>query len=198
MDGDSRGPADDEIVEGIRAGDRHAFTLAFHHHQRDVYRFARHMSGDAAVADDVTQEAFLALMRHPERFDAARGSLRAYLLGIARHILASRLRERRWWGDTDETMPEVAAPDDDPHETLCRAQDVARVQAAVALLAPAFRDTLVLCDLLGLSYEEAAASLACPVGTVRSRLHRARQQVGSVLRAQQGAQLEGVDVRCLA
>lgn len=197
-DGHTRGPADDEIVDRIRAGDREAFTLAFRRHQHDVYRFARHMSGDAAVADDVTQEAFLALMRHPDRFDAARGSLRAYLLGIARHVVASRLRERRWWGDTDEATPEVAAPDDDPHETLCRAQDVARVQAAVALLAPAFRDTLVLCDLLGLSYDEAAVSLACPVGTVRSRLHRARQQVGSVLRAQQDTQLEGVDVRCLA
>lgn len=196
-DGHARGPADEEVVAAIRAGDRDAFTLAFRQHHLDVYRFARHMSGDAAVADDVTQEAFLALMRHPDRFDATRGSLRAYLLGIARHVLASRLRERRWWGDADDAMSDVAAPDDDPHETLCRAQDVARVQAAVAMLAPAFRDTLVLCDLLGLSYEDAAASLACPIGTVRSRLHRARQQVASVLRAQQGA-LEGVHARCLA
>lgn len=196
--GDAREPADEEIVRGIRAGDRDAFTLAFRRHQRDVYRFARHMTSDSAIADDVTQDAFLALMRHPDRFDAARGSLRTYLLGIARHAIANRLRERRWWGDADDPVDAAAAVGDDPHETLCRAQEVARVQAAVALLPPAFRDTLVLCDLLGLSYDEAAASLGCPVGTVRSRLFRARQQLGSLLRTQSGVQMEGVTTRCLA
>ncbi len=93
---DATGPADDDLVAGIRAGDREAFTLAFRRHRSDVDRFARHMSGDAAVADDVTQETFLELMRVPGRFEASRGSLRGYLLGIARHMVARRLRERRW------------------------------------------------------------------------------------------------------
>src|SRR5688500_9240058 len=136
-------PADDQLVAGIRAGQHDAFTLAFRRHQSDVYRFTRHMTGDAAVADDVTQETFLVLMRAPDRYDSTRGSLRGYLLGIARHLVAQRLREQRWWGDQPaDEMTDTAAPDD-PHEALCRAQDVARVQAAVALLAPAFRDTLV-------------------------------------------------------
>ncbi len=190
--------ADRQLVAAIGAGRREAFAQAYQRYRSDVYRFARHMAADAAVADDVTQEVFLALMRQPERFDAVRGSLRAYLLGIARHVIASRLRERRWWGDADDPLPEIVAPDDDPHEALCRAQDVARVQAAVALLPPAFRDTLVLCDLLGLSYDEAAASLSCPVGTVRSRLFRARQQLGRALQAQPGVPMEGVTARCLA
>jgi RNA polymerase sigma-70 factor (ECF subfamily) len=196
MDGETSTPADDDLVAGIRAGRHDAFTLAFRRHQSDVHRFVRHMTGDAGVADDVTQETFLELMRAPERYDAARGSLRGYLLGIARHLVARRFRQERWWGD----LPDDAAADrpalDDPHEELCRAQDVARVQAAVAALAPTFRDALVSCDLLGLSYEEAAASLGCPVGTIRSRLHRARQQVGLALRTQPA--VEGATVRCLA
>jgi RNA polymerase sigma-70 factor (ECF subfamily) len=197
MGGDTSFPADDDLVAGIRAGRRDAFTQAFRRHQSDVYRFARHMTGDAGVADDVTQETFLELMRAPERYDAARGSLRGYLLGIARHMVARRLREQRWWGvPPGDELPDRPALDD-PHEELCRAQDIARVQAAVAALAPAFRDALVSCDLLGLSYQEAAASLGCPVGTVRSRLHRARHQVGLALRTPD-SQLEGAALRCLA
>lgn len=197
MRGTTFPPADDDLVAGIRAGGHDAFTQAFRRHQSDVYRFVRHMTGDPSVADDVTQETFLELMRAPGRYDAARGSLRGYLLGIARHLVARRCREQRWWGEAcgDELSDRPAL--DDPHEELCRAQDVARVQAAVARLAPVFRDVLVSCDLLGLSYEEAAASLGCPVGTVRSRLHRARHQVGLALRTPD-QQLEGATLRCLA
>lgn len=191
--------SDPALVAGIHAADRTAFSEAFARYQSSVYRFARHMTGDAAVADDVTQEVFLALMRGPERFDPARGTLRGYLLGIARHAVANRLRERRWWSDPLDPLDPAADPPaaDDPLDELCRAQDVARVQAAVAALPPVYRDVLVSCDLLALSYDEAAASLGCPVGTIRSRLHRARRLVAATLR--QAAAADGrSDVRCLA
>ena len=190
--------SDAVLVAGIRAGDRTAFSEAFARHQSDVYRFARHMTaGDEALADDITQEVFLALMRRPDGYDAARGPLRGYLLGIARHAIASRLRERRWWGE-GASLPDEPTTDDDPLAEVCRAQDVARVQAAVAGLPPAYRDALVSCDLLGLSYDEAAASLSCPVGTVRSRLHRARRLVGQALRDGAAAPAGRSELRCLA
>lgn len=189
--------ADRQLVAAIQGGRREAFQTVFECYRSDVYRFARHMTADPVVADDVTQEVFLALMRRPERFDADRGSLRAYLLGVARHVIADRLRERRWWGEVDDHQGEGVASEGDPHEALCRAQDVARVQAAVAALAPVYRDVLVSCDLLGFTYEETAVSLGCPVGTVRSRLHRARRMVGQTLAA--GPLTPGrSDERCLA
>lgn len=196
---DTADSTDAALVAGIRAGQREAFDEAFARHRSDVYRFARHMTaGDAAAADDVTQDVFLALMRRPERFDPERGTLRAYLLGIARHAVATRLREHRWWDGEPETGEELPAGDD-PLDELCRAQDVERVQAAVASLSPVFRDAIVSCDLLGLSYDEAAASLGCPIGTLRSRLHRARRLLAAALRASdQDPLLTRSDVRCLA
>jgi RNA polymerase sigma factor (sigma-70 family) len=191
---------DAALVAAIASGRRDAFTLAFHRYRSDVYRFARHMTGDADVADDVTQDTFLTLMQAPERFDPTRGALRAYLLGIARNLVARRLRDQRWWAPPAlDAAVEPPTNDEGPFEQLCRATDVARVQGAVEQLATPFRDTLVLCDLLGLSYEEAAASLACPIGTVRSRLFRARRLLADALAADTATSKveEGVK-RCLA
>jgi RNA polymerase sigma-70 factor, ECF subfamily len=190
---------DTALVEAMAAGDRDAFSEAFTRHRSDVYRFARHMTGSADAADDVTQETFLALMQMPGRFDAARGTLRQYLLGIARNVVARRLRSHRWWApveDADRASSESNGHD--PLEQLCRATDVARVQLAVQTLPTPYRDTLVLCDLLGLSYDEAASTLACPVGTVRSRLFRARQRLAVALATDPMPAAEGVTSRCLA
>jgi RNA polymerase sigma-70 factor (ECF subfamily) len=80
-------PSDGELVQLIMAGDEHAFITAYRRHQAQIYRFALLMSGSHAIAEDVTQEVFMVLMREPARYEPSRGSLSAYLYGIARNYV---------------------------------------------------------------------------------------------------------------
>ena len=134
----------------------------------------------------------MTLIEKRSRFDGSRGSLRAYLLGTARHILLHRFeRERRFValpdpdGDAgsgsgskafERAIASVAPVD------LARVQSIERVRAAVLSLPTEYRETVVLCELQEFSYEEAASALDCPVGTVRSRLHRGRAMLAEKLR----------------
>ena len=136
-------------------------------HQGPVYRFALRLSGSPATAEDVTQETFLALLRGTG-FDAGRGALRSYLYGVARHQVSKRLERAEV-----PLAEERAAP--------APGEDVAAVRQALAALPLPFREAVVLCELEGLSYEEAAAVCEVPVGTIRSRLSRARAQLLAAL-----------------
>jgi RNA polymerase sigma-70 factor (ECF subfamily) len=186
------GHSESELLRRVEAGDEEAFGILYHQFQGPVYRFALHMAGSTAVAEDATQEVFMALIERRTRFDASRGSLRAYLLGTARHILLHRFeRERRFVALPEpdgangsgssarafERAVSAVAPID-----LARVQSIERVRAAVLSLPTDYRETVVLCELQELSYEEAASVLDCPVGTVRSRLHRGRAMLAEKLR----------------
>ena len=164
-------------------GDEEAFRTLYRRCQGPVYRFVLHMSGSPAVAEDVTQEVFLTLIRDAGRFDPSRGTLTAYLLGIGRNLLLRRLEKERVFvalpGSHDSDDPEpprnglyarlvVAALDPVRNETI------GRVRHAVLSLPANYREVVVLCDLQEMSYEEAASVLRCALGTVRSRLHRGR------------------------
>jgi len=176
-------PGDAELLRLIADGDADAFTTLYRLRQGGVYRFALHMSGSEAIAEDVTQEVFLVLMRDAHHYDATRGSLSAYLYGIARnHVLRSFERERRWValvpeGDGDEPggrLHESLVAQGDPLDDLTRGERVERLRQSVLALPPHYREVIVLCELHELSYAETAGVLGCAVGTVRSRLHRAR------------------------
>ena len=164
----------------MMAGDESAFTALYRRRSVGVYRFALQMSGSEAVAEDVTQEVFLALMSDASRFDATRGSLSSYLYGIARnHVLRRFERERPFVqivddADEGETHAELWMVDADQHEELQRNEMVGQLRQAVLALPEHYREVVVLCDLHEMSYVEAANALGLAVGTVRSRLHRAR------------------------
>jgi RNA polymerase sigma-70 factor, ECF subfamily len=180
------------------AGDEEAFTLLYRRRHPAIYRFALHMSGNVALAEDVTQEVFMTLIRDAKRFDPARGTLGGFLFGIARNHL-----RRRW----EQERHSVPLPDDaDELDSLLSAsvrvggnglsngngngngrgpfllsrdeytslETVGRVRQAISTLPENYREVVILCELEEMSYEDAASSLDCPVGTVRSRLHRAR------------------------
>ena len=159
------------------------------------------MSGNAAVAEDVTQEVFLTLIRDATRFDPERGSLSGFLFGIARNHVRKRWEQERRSvplpdeaGDTGQAgfnpslemetgigQREWRRKRHGAFSTPARAHDefesletVGRVRQAIATLPENYREVVVLCELEEMSYEEAAVALDCPVGTVRSRLHRAR------------------------
>jgi RNA polymerase sigma-70 factor (ECF subfamily) len=169
---------DDELLIRMRNGDEQAFVSLYRRRQSAIYRFAMHMSGSAPTAEDVTQEVFLALIREDCGFDPERGSLSAYLFGIARKLVLRYLERGRpdlpleSYGD-ESLRPELAAADN-PLVDLTRKETLEALRRAVLALPRRYREVVVLCDLEELDYADAAVALGCPIGTVRSRLHRAR------------------------
>jgi RNA polymerase sigma-70 factor, ECF subfamily len=170
--------SDEKLLEQARGGSESSFTMLFRNRQGAVYRFALHMSGDEGLAEDVTQETFLALLERGHRFDASRGTLLSFLFGIARNLVLRRLEKKR-----PETSVEDYAGDDSVLDDLTRRETIEQVRGAVLSLPAVYREAVVLCDLEGASYEEAAVVLECPVGTVRSRLNRGRAMLGQKLGA---------------
>jgi RNA polymerase sigma-70 factor (ECF subfamily) len=162
----------------MMAGDEGAFIVLYRRWQASIYRFALRMCGSEALAEDVTQEVFLILMREGGRFDPRKGSLSAYLYGIARfQVLRKMQRERTMVSmddDESEVTDEMLATNFDPLLDLARAETVQSVRDAIGVLPVHYREVVVLCELHEMSYAEAAAVLGCAIGTVRSRLHRAR------------------------
>jgi RNA polymerase sigma-70 factor (ECF subfamily) len=199
--------SDEALLKQMIGGDEEAFTIIYRRRHPSVYRFALRMSGNRAIAEDVTQEVFVALIRDAKRFDPNRGSFAAFLFGIARNHL-----HKRWELDKrlvpsglgNEDMNAVGSRNGagsihfslamqtgvTPGNGLANAgsrstlpgvpqefaskETVNRVRRAIASLPENYREAVILCDLEEMSYDEAAATLGCPVGTVRSRLHRGR------------------------
>jgi len=178
---------DRALLELARRGDDAAFLALYRKRQGKLYRFAMQMSGSGSIAEDVIQEVFLALMREPDRYDPERGPLEAYLYGVARNHVLQRLgADRRYVpinddeGDPGESLDQVY--DRDPHSDLARAETIESVRRAILSLPEHYREVVVLCDLHEMSYADASAALGCAVGTVRSRLHRARKMLLEKLR----------------
>jgi RNA polymerase sigma-70 factor (ECF subfamily) len=189
---------DDGLLGRMIAGDEDAFTLLYRRKHPSIYRFALHMSGNAAIAEDVTQEVFMTLIRDPKRFDPARGTVGGFLFGVARNFLRKRWEQDRRLVPFDGDANEIGerspngngsagvASRNGAHangngyagpassDEFATRETIGRVRQAIATLPENYREIVVLCDLEEMSYEEAASALDCPVGTVRSRLHRAR------------------------
>jgi RNA polymerase sigma-70 factor (ECF subfamily) len=180
--------ADDELLRLMASKNEQAFTALYQRRQGAVYRFALQMSGSVSVAEEVTQEVFLMLLHEGSGYDPARGPLASYLYGVARRLVW-RLMAR------DRTHVQIEEEEEDgrtPEQLIARSQvesDLARDQAvrslrrAILALPAGYREAVVLCDLHELSYAEAARALGCAVGTVRSRLHRARALLAERLAA---------------
>jgi RNA polymerase sigma-70 factor, ECF subfamily len=193
------------LLRRMIAGDQDAFTLLYRRKHPAIYRFALHMSGNCSVAEDVTQEVFMTLIRDANRFDPERGTLGGFLFGIARNHLRRRWEQERNSVPLPESADELDAimshsrngsggingrhanpyGNGNGHGLGVRAfpvhrdefvsqENVSRVRHAIATLPENYREVVVLCELDEMSYEDAAVALDCPVGTVRSRLHRAR------------------------
>jgi RNA polymerase sigma-70 factor (ECF subfamily) len=189
MTDDLERTTDDLLLAGIAAGKADALAWLFRRRQADVYRFALHMSGAAALADDVTQDVFLTVMREAGRYQPGRSTVTAWLCGIARNCLRQRFqRDARFESldggeqDNEGQLPIVQI---DPMGDLARGERIAALRRAVLALPVRYREVVVLCDLAELSYADAADALGCAIGTVRSRLHRARAMLAARLAALQ-------------
>jgi RNA polymerase sigma-70 factor, ECF subfamily len=180
---------DERLLERACRGDADAVSRLFASHQASIYRYAVHMCGRDA-GDDIVQETFLTVMRQPGRYDSARGPVIAYLLGIARYLALRRLTSPGARAFS-EAVSEKDEPADPAQETvldsLTRSETIEAVRAAVRSLPPQYREVIVLCELEEVDYAAAAGIIQCPIGTVRSRLHRARMLLSAKLAAMQPA-----------
>jgi RNA polymerase sigma-70 factor (ECF subfamily) len=179
---------DAELVARLRRGDAAAARELYQRHGAALLRFGLAMSNCRQTAEDIVHDTFVEILRHPVRFDPSRGSVIGYLFGIARHRMSrvarvsmrnagvplSTITEDSF--DSDTGLTEENLPDSlqDAGDSLDRANDIERVRAAVLELPRVHREVIALCDLEELSYATAASVLDCPIGTVRSRLSRAR------------------------
>ena len=151
------------------------FQAVFEEHKDAVYRFAWRMSGSPAAAEDITQDAFVSLLRHPDRFDAARGTQRAFLLGIARNLALKHWRAEHRFESLDDEAIVAAGVDLDRGEV----GDI--VGRAVRALRPLQREVVILAEYEELTLAEIAHAVDADVGTVKSRLHRARENLRRML-----------------
>jgi RNA polymerase sigma-70 factor (ECF subfamily) len=179
--------SDADLLQRSADGNEDAFAALYRKRQGSVYRFALRMSGNPDIAEEVTQEVFLMLIRPGHGYDPARGPLEAFLLGVARnHVRRCLDRDRAYLPLPDPHEDgEVAQVADaqDALGDLTRRENVEAIRRAVLTLPPDYREVVALCDLDEIDYADAAVILGCPVGTVRSRLHRARAMLVTKLRA---------------
>jgi RNA polymerase sigma-70 factor (ECF subfamily) len=177
---------DDDLLARIAAGDEAAFTALFRRRQGDVYRVALLITGRPATAEDVTQEVFLVVMRDAARYESGRATVKSWLCGIARNQARRRLeREGRAEPLVDHGEDEIAAVviQADPLIDIANRQRLDALRQAILSLPLRYREVVVLCDLEEISYADAAVALDCAIGTVRSRLHRARALLAAKVRA---------------
>ena len=199
-------PSDGELLQSMLAGDEEALATLYRRRQGSVYRFALQMSGSPALAEDVTQEVFMALLRDGTTYDTARGPLNWFLLGIARNLVRQRLGREHFYAaladepSDDGSVTQGSQAGSDPLDELARSETIETVRKAVLSLPPRYREVVVLCELQELSYAEAASVLECAIGTVRSRLHRGRALLIEKMQpAREESAAEGVKTaRCFA
>lgn len=177
--------SDDELLRRMAGGCEASFVALYRRNSPRVYRFVLRMCGSAETADEVTQEVFLFFLRNLSSFDPRKGQLAAWLLGVARNCALRAIeRDRRYIAVEDEQLE--MASNGNALDDLSLNESVESLRAAVLALPPHYREALVLCDLEELSYEQAATVLKCAVGTIRSRLHRARAILHEKLRVKAG------------
>jgi RNA polymerase sigma-70 factor (ECF subfamily) len=178
---------DPDLLRRCREGDQAAWRDLVSEHGRKVFNLAYRFVGRVDEAEDVTQEIFVKVYRSLDRFQPSYGSFPAWLMTVARHHAIDRYRRRRderhRVADDPAALAAVPAQDEGPLKILEREERKRLVHRGLRSLPLTLREPLILCDLEGLSHEDAAASLGIPVGTVKSRLNRGRLELAKRLLA---------------
>ncbi|HZE80043.1 MAG TPA: RNA polymerase sigma factor [Candidatus Polarisedimenticolia bacterium] len=176
---------DQELLRQLSKGNETAFTALYERYQGPLYRFALHMSGNTATAEEVTQEVFMLLIGNPKGYNANKGPMSGYLFGIARNLTRRVMQRSRLdlpieeeWLDTGDSG---FTSDLDVLSELSNTELLEFLRKAVLALPEQYREVVALCDLEEMSYADAAALLECSAGTVASRLHRARTMLKTKL-----------------
>jgi RNA polymerase sigma-70 factor (ECF subfamily) len=173
----------EELIAKIAAGDREAFGELYRQCRPDVFRIAAHMCGSAAMAEDVVQDVFVAVIDSAARYRPNQSGVMPWLLGIAsNHVRRWRYRRTFLPLPVDGTRDgHHVSAETDPIGDMTRRRHEVELARALLTLPARYREVIVLCDLQELSYETAASGLGCAIGTVRSRLHRGRARLARAL-----------------
>src|SRR5215470_13067565 len=181
----------DALLKRAQRGDEQAFLALYRKHQAPLYRYALRMTGSPWAAEEVVQEVFLLLIREPQKYQPERGELGAFLYGVARNRVMKHLERLPREASLDR-MNEDGSAWNEPEDPLTpmmiaeKRERIEQVREAILDLPAEFREAVVLCELEEMTYEEAARACGCPVGTIRSRLHRGRALLLAKMELQRG------------
>ena len=181
------------LVRRCMNGDASAWAEMVRTHHRRVYALCYRFTGNAADAEDLTQDVFLKIYSNLPSFDAARGSLPVWITTMTRNLLVDNFRRTRnqratgsldeGWDGSDELKPvdRLTTSGPSPHDAVVRRELEEMVQKALALVSPELREAVILRDLQDLDYKEIAQVLDIPEGTVKSRISRGRAELARLL-----------------
>jgi RNA polymerase sigma-70 factor, ECF subfamily len=186
-----------ELAQRCVDGDSGAWAEMVRTHQKRVYGLCYRFTGNAADAEDLTQDVFLKIYSNLGSFDAARGSLPVWISTMTRNLLVDNFRRTRnqratsslddGWEQTEELKPvdRLVAGGPTPHESAAHKELAHMVQGALAKVSVELREAVILRDLQDLDYKEIAQVLAIPEGTVKSRISRGRAELARLLERNQ-------------
>ena len=174
---------DELLLKKAGEGDQAAFLELYERYRQPIFRFAYRLLGSVEVAEDVTHDCFLSLIRKPENFNPERASLKTYLYAAARNLALKHFRST----GREAAMEEVAeepqeSPKRGPLRRLLDEELAAQVREAVFSLPPMQREALILFEYEGLSLSEVAEIAGTDVGAIKARLYRAREGLRRILR----------------
>lgn len=176
---------DTDLLPGCRSGDEAAWRTLVERYTRKVFGLAYRFTGKADEAEDLTQEVFVKVYQTLHRYRETDGPFGAWLMAVARNHAIDhyrRGRQERMRRTEDPFVLETApSGDEHPIAELEREERAKLVHTGLRSLPPDLRTPLVLCDLQGLSYDQIAAELQLPLGTVKSRINRARLELAKRL-----------------
>lgn len=173
---------DELLLERAGAGDQAAFLQLYERHRDAVFRFTYRLSGTVEMAEDITHDCFLSVVKKPENFIPSRASLRTYLFSAARNLWLKQLRKLGRESPMDDfAEDQFIAVSREPLRSLLDDELALKVKEAVSSLPPLQREALVLFEYEGLALSEIAATVGSDVGAIKARLHRARERLRSAL-----------------
>ena len=173
---------DENLLTAAARGDEAAFRLLYERHRAVVFRFAYRLLQSIELAEEITHDCFLSLIKKPTRFDGTRASLKTYLCAAARNQAIKLMRR----ADSETQMDELTAEPQtneswNPLKQVMSAELATVVRQAIAELPPLQREAVILFEYEELSLAEIALVVSADVGTVKSRLHRAREKLRQLL-----------------
>lgn len=172
---------DELLLERAEGGDQAAFVELYQRHRNGIFRFAYRLLGSVEIAEDITHDCFLSLIKQPANFDPAKGSLRTYLYAAARNLAMKQFRGSDRETALDDSVDFAIPAREEPLPRLLDEELALKVKEAVLSLPPLQREALVLFEYEGLSLNDVASVVGTDVGAVKARLHRARQRLRSRL-----------------
>jgi RNA polymerase sigma-70 factor (ECF subfamily) len=169
---------DERLLERASRGDEAAFLTLYEQYRDVVFRFAYRLLGSQELAEDVAHDCFVSLLKQPGRFDPARASLKTYLLAATRNLAMKHFRGVRAEDALEDLADEPSVPERrGPLHQLLDEELAQEVRRAIDNLPPLQREALILFEYEELALAEIATVVGADVGTVKARLHRARQRL---------------------